>query len=204
MRRTALAIAALVVAVPMLAACGSSKSSSSPGASSTTAASGSPTTKKPEISPQGDIPDSQVYVVETDPAGHYVIKVPEGWARTTPGGAVSFTAALNTIRVETVPATTAPTVASATATDVPKIAQAATGYKAGKVSMVTRKSGPAVLITYQAASAPNSVTGKTTQLAVERYEFWKNGREAIVTLSGPVGSDNVDPWKIVTDSFTWK
>ena len=75
---------------------------------------------------------------------------------------------------------------------------------ANVTTIVTRKSGPAVLITYQAASAPNSVTGKTSQLAVERYEFWKNGREAIVTLSGPVGADNVDPWKIVTDSFTWK
>lgn len=54
------------------------------------------------------------------------------------------------------------------------------------------------------ARAPNSVTGKTIRLAVERYEFWAKGTEAIVTLSGPVGADNVDPWKLVTDSFTWK
>jgi hypothetical protein len=205
MRRTVSAIAAIFVAAVVLGACGSSKSSSSPGAGSTTTApGGSPTSSKPEVSPNGDISDSAVYVVQADPAGKYTIKVPEGWARTTSGGAISFTDKLNTIRVETVPAAAAPTVASATSTEQPQIAQTASGYKAGKVTLVSRKSGPAVLITYQATSAPNAVTGKTIGLAVERYELWKNGTEAIVTLSGPTGADNVDPWKIVTDSFTWK
>ena len=40
--------------------------------------------------------------------------------------------------------------------------------------------------------------------AVERYEFWRGGTEAVVTLSGAAGSDNVDPWRLVTDSFTWR
>ena len=30
-----------------------------------------------------------------------------------------------------------------------------------------------------------------------------NGREAIVTLSGPRGADNVDPWRVITDSLRW-
>jgi len=38
---------------------------------------------------------------------------------------------------------------------------------------------------------------------VERYEFWKNGTAVIITLSSAAGSDNVDPWKTVTDSFVW-
>jgi hypothetical protein len=25
----------------------------------------------------------------------------------------------------------------------------------------------------------------------------------VVTLSAPVGSDNVDPWRIITDSLSW-
>jgi len=25
----------------------------------------------------------------------------------------------------------------------------------------------------------------------------------VLTLSGPVGADNVDPWRIVTDSLAW-
>ena len=40
--------------------------------------------------------------------------------------------------------------------------------------------------------------------AVERYEFWKAGTEVVLTLSGPQGADNVDPWRIVTDSFGWQ
>jgi hypothetical protein len=40
--------------------------------------------------------------------------------------------------------------------------------------------------------------------AVERYEFWRAGHEVVLTLSAPVGSDNVDPWRKVTDSFAWR
>jgi hypothetical protein len=196
-------IVVMVTAAFLLGACGSSKSSTSPGTgtnTTTTAASGgSPTT-----SPAGDIPDTQAYVVQTAPGGTFTIKVPEGWAQTMTGTAVSFTDKLNTIRFETMPAATAPTVASAVAAELPRIAQSASQYQAGKVSLVQRTSGPAVLITYTATSAANPVTGKTIRLAVQRYEFWKNGTEAIVTVSGPVAADNVDPWKLVTDSFTWK
>jgi hypothetical protein len=39
--------------------------------------------------------------------------------------------------------------------------------------------------------------------SVERYEFYQNGVEGIVTVSGPAGADNVDPWRTVTGSFRW-
>jgi hypothetical protein len=38
---------------------------------------------------------------------------------------------------------------------------------------------------------------------VERYEFWHSGHTLTLTLSAPVGSDNVDPWRTVTDSLQW-
>jgi hypothetical protein len=28
--------------------------------------------------------------------------------------------------------------------------------------------------------------------------------EVILTLSGPVGADNADPWRVVTDSLQWR
>lgn len=74
---------------------------------------------------------------------------------------------------------------------------------AGDVTTVDRKSGRVVLITYQSESPPSPVTGKTVAQAVERYEFAAAGREVVVTLSGPAGADNVDPWRTVSDSFTW-
>jgi hypothetical protein len=64
-------------------------------------------------------------------------------------------------------------------------------------------SGQATGITYRADSARNAVTGRSVRLAVERYEFTRNGRQVTITLSAPVGSDDVDPWKTITNSFGW-
>jgi hypothetical protein len=40
--------------------------------------------------------------------------------------------------------------------------------------------------------------------AVERYVFWNAGSEATLTLAGPRGADNVDPWRTVSDSLRWQ
>jgi hypothetical protein len=156
-----------------------------------------------EVNPAGDIPDNQVFVPYSLPSGAFGVRVPEGWARAGSGSAVTFTDHYNGIRLETVSTPAAPTVDSARQTELPAIRRQAAGVTGEAVSTVTRTAGAAVLITYQATSAPNPVTGRVTRLAVERYEFWRNGSEAILTLSAPVGSDNVDPWKTVTDGFHW-
>jgi hypothetical protein len=59
------------------------------------------------------------------------------------------------------------------------------------------------VIRYSADSQPDPVTGKVYRNSVERYEYYRNGTEAIVTLTAPAGADNVDPWRQVTDSFRW-
>lgn len=188
---------------------GSSTSSTPSRSASMTTTSGSvastSTMKAPQIesSPPGDIPDNQAYVEYSPPSGVYRIKVPEGWARSNAGSAVVFGDKFNMIRVELRAAAAAPTVASVPS-ELPALAASTLGYRQGLLSSVTRTAGPAVLIAYQAASPPNAVTGKSVLLDVERYEFWARGTEAIVTLSGSVGSDNVDPWRIVTNAFGWK
>jgi hypothetical protein len=156
-----------------------------------------------DAAPPGDIPDSQAFVAFAAPGGQYSIKVPEGWARTDAGAATTFTDKLNTIHVELKPVPTQPSVQSAQAQDVPAIAAASRCFEAPKVSTVQRHSGPAVLITYRADGAPDPVTGKVIHDDVEQYQFWKAGTEAVITLSSPQGSDNVDPWRTVTDSFAW-
>jgi hypothetical protein len=180
----------------------------SSGASSTSTAAPSPTggvnPNGPEVNEAGDIPDNQVFVAYSPPAGGYGLKVPEGWARSEAGGAVIFTDKLNRIRMETVDAATAPTVGSVSSTDVPAIRAAAGNFQAGTVKAVTRKAGTAILATYGADAEANPVTGKVVHDDVERYAFWRAGRAVILTLSGPHGADNVDPWRIVTDSFTWQ
>lgn len=191
-----------------MAGCSSSPpahpSSSSHGSGTAPAAGSgsSPAAAGRETPPPGDIPDSTAYIAYRAADGQYQVKVPEGWARTVTSGGVSFTDKLNTIRVSVVSGK-APTPASARSAEVPKIASAARHFALAGISTVRRPAGSAVLIRYGVDSQPDPVTGKVYPDAVERYEFYRNGREAIVTLSGPKGADNVDPWRTVTDSFRW-
>jgi hypothetical protein len=198
--RTLAVAAAVLATAAVLAGCGTSATApSGSGAGSSTV-----TAPAPETNPAGDIPDNQAFVPFTPPGGLVAVSVPEGWARTTDGAATVFTDKSNTVRIETHTRATAPTTASVNADELPVIASSTAGYRPGAVSAVQRKSGPAMLITYQGTSPPNPVTGKIGTDAIERYEFWRDGREVILTLSGPVGADNVDPWRIITDSLQWR
>lgn len=154
-----------------------------------------------ETNPPGDIPDNQAFVPYTG-AG-FTVTIPEGWARSSTGSYVVFSDKYNSITVTSAPAAHAPTPASIRTNDLPKIKAASKGYAPGTVTTVHRKAGTAVLATYHAYSPVNPVTGKVAEEAVERYTFWRAGKSVTLTLAAPVGSDNVDPWRKVTDSFTW-
>jgi hypothetical protein len=198
-------IAVLAIA-GLCAACSTSSSSNSTlapsGPSATPANTAGAAPAATESPPPGDIPDTTVYVPYRPSSGQYEVKVPEGWARTVLASGVSFTDKLNTITIQMVRAA-APTPASARAAEVPRIQGSAHGFVLAGVSAVTRPAGTAVLIRYSADSQPDPVTGKVFKDAIERYEFYRNGTEAVVTLAGPAGADNVDPWRTVTDSFRW-
>lgn len=198
--RKALAAAAALLALGggVAAGCGSS---SGPGPGSGGGSAANP--KAPEVNPAGDIPDNQAYVAYAPPGGGYSVKVPEGWSRGASGSAVTFTDKLNSIRVESRPAQAPLSVGDARRTELPRLARQVKGFAAGKASTVVRKAGTAVRITYQAAAPTNAVTGKAGTDAVERYVFFHRGRAVVLTLTGPKGADNVDPWRIVTDSLTW-
>jgi hypothetical protein len=183
--------ASLALMAALAVACGQGSPSAAPNPSTA------------EVNPAGDIPDDQVFVAYKPPSKDFTVSVPEGWAQTSSGGEITFTDKLNSITISSVPAQAAPTVQSAASKEVPQIASSATNYAAGDVTAVQRAAGDAVLITYEADSPKDPVTGKVVRDAVERYEFFRSGTEVILTLSGPVGADNVDPWKIVTESFKW-
>jgi hypothetical protein len=219
MRSRRILIATAVLAMG-LAACGGSggngaqasppTSTSSPSSSAPPSATGSGQTPVPtespvptEDHPPGDIPDNAAFVPYRSAAGGFTISVPEGWARTTSKGSVSFTDKLNTVVVSWQPAAAAPTVASAKRDEIPRLQQSTRAFTLADVSTGSLPAGPFVLVKYQANSEPNPVTGKQYRLDVLRYELFKNGEEAVITLLSPVGADNVDPWNAVTQSFTW-
>ncbi|MHB8693378.1 MAG: hypothetical protein ACYDHH_19255 [Solirubrobacteraceae bacterium] len=215
-RRLSVTTAVLGGAVA-LAACGSSSSSSKAPAAqapakSTASAAQTPSTSttstgvnpnQRESLPPGDIPDTIAYVPFHDKGLGLTISSPEGWARSVHGGALSFAANLNEIQVSAKPAATAPTATSVRSAEVPAIAHSVGSFKLQSISTVSRTSGPAVRIAYLGDSKPDPVTGKIGTLAFERYDFFHNGREVVVLVSSPLGSDNVDPWRKVTNSLTF-
>ncbi|MDP9094021.1 MAG: hypothetical protein M3N95_14095 [Actinomycetota bacterium] len=193
-----------ISALASLAACSSAaKSPPSSIGSSTGSPGANPGAHATESAPAGDIPDTQAFVPYTSTTPGYTVNVPEGWARTTTGKVIAFTDKYNSIQIAAATMATQPTVSSARSSELPVIAAASSAFRLGDVQSVTRSAGSAVLITYQADSAPNPVTGKVVVEAVQRYEFWRSGSEVTITLASPVGSDNVDPWRKVTDSFAW-
>jgi hypothetical protein len=215
-RRTAVPMAVLLAIATLLSACGGSStppktasssnaptSTPSPTGSSATSSSPAPQAPATEVNPPGDIPDNQVFVSYRPPGAAFTIRVPEGWARSSAAGSVTFTDKLNSITVASASAGSKPTVASVRSSELPTMQRQGRNYKAGSVTAIRRKAGPVVLATYLHDSSPDPVTNKVVRDAVERYSFWNNGTEAVLTLSGPKGADNVDPWRIVSDSLKW-
>ena len=157
----------------------------------------------PETNPPGDIPDNQAFVAYKTTGG-VTVKVPEGWSRQDSASKVLFTDKLNTIILSWAPAATAPSVASFKSTDVPQLAKSQPAFEFKNVTAVKLPAGPGIHAVYRINSTPNAVTGKKYRLDVEQYTLFSNGKRADLMLLSPVGSDNVDPWRIVSESLTWK
>ncbi|MGW4566452.1 hypothetical protein ACWEN3_29995 [Streptomyces sp. NPDC004561] len=212
------AVVGLALACAVSAACsggaGSHSASAprSPASASHAATGGGNTPSSPaptESNPPGDIPDNQVYVAYRPGGGTFAftgftVKVPEGWARTEQKNTTVFTDKLNTVRIVAASTSSAPTVGSVTNMVLPQLRTQVPRFASPKVSEVTRQAGRIVLLTYQGDSAKDPVTGKVVRDAFERYAFYRSGHEVDLTLSGPVNADNVDPWRIISDSFAWQ
>lgn len=219
MQRILTMTAAAIVSTVVLGACAGTGSGASSGPPSpvvsptpgsvvgTPSATDQPVSVEPpvpaESNPPGDIPDTIAFVPYRSGPGSFTISTPEGWARTNTATAVRFTDKLNTVQVNWQSASKAPTVSSAKANELPMLAGSTRAFQVGSVTTVSLPAGPAVLITYQANSEPSAVTGKQYRQDVQRYELFHNGKEIVVALLSPVGADNVDPWRIVTESLKW-
>ena len=174
------------------------------GSAPSSAVSAPATAAETESSPPGDIPDNQVYVPFTAPSGRVSVKVPEGWARSATGTVTQFTDKLNRIEIAPRTSGSAPTVASVTSSDVPKLKSGVPNFNFGKITTDRRAGGTVVVVRYQGDSPQDPVTGKVVRDAFERYVYYHSGQRLDLTLSGPTNADNVDPWRIVSDSVRWQ
>lgn len=200
--RSVKAVAAAAAVLGVLAGCAAPTSPA--GQPSTSPPPAGPTSQVAETNPPGDIPDNQAFVTYTAADQSYTVKYPEGWARTDSGAAVVFSDKYNSMTVAPHDGFYQPTEDYARTVEMPEIASTTANFTPGQVSTVTRSAGQVVLITYQGDSAPSPVTGKSVKQDVARYEYARGGRGVVVTLAAPAGSDSVDPWRTITDSFSWQ
>lgn len=154
-----------------------------------------------EKNPPGDIPDDLAFVPYRNPAGHYSFTYPEGWAETTRGTTVAFTDKLNGVEALLGGVTTPPTVATARRDDVPRLRTDQPAFELRRVDAVTLPAGRGVRIVYRRNSAPDPVTGRQYRDEVEHYEIVAHGREVVLELHGPVGADNVDAYRVMSQSL---
>ena len=108
-RRTHFAAWTILGLAVFLTACGSSKRNAITTGTTTTIA-GAVDPNGTESLPPGDIPDNQVFVTYSSPAGGYSIEYPQGWAQTQSTATVSFNQHFNKIVVASANALAAPMI----------------------------------------------------------------------------------------------
>ncbi|MEP7092186.1 MAG: PsbP-related protein [Nocardioidaceae bacterium] len=155
-----------------------------------------------ESNPPGDIPDNLAFVKYTNTSGGYAFTHPEGWAQTGTGNQVRFTDKLNGLTVDSLPASQTPTVASARSTDVPRLRQSVPAFQLRDVSAITVPGGSGVRVVFRRNSDPDAVTGKVYRDEVEEYLVFSSGRLVRMDLYGPVGADNVDAYRTMSQSLS--
>jgi hypothetical protein len=152
-----------------------------------------------EKTPPGDIPDDQVFVSYKSPANGYSLKVPEGWARSEKGSDVQFIDKFDGVAVIVDAAATPPTIKDV----VSRLGKAEKGFKLVDTKEIRLPAGSALVVKYESESEANPVTNKRIRVEDEAYAFYKNGEIAILILWAPVGADNADQWKLISESFRW-
>ena len=220
LRKTILIVGAAAALAAALAAagCGASTSTSAtsatpaPATSSAAATAASPSsqgtgqaagalTGEAAAAATGDVPDNQVFLTVSDKAAGFSMKYPEGWAQKASGSTLTISDKNNIVR-EAVTGGPAPTVASVTQ-DMQKLQQSTPSLKAHAPATMTVSGHPAIKVTYTTVGAANAVTGKTVTLLVDRYYFSQGSKVAVLDLGTPQGVDNVDAYRLMSESFAW-
>jgi hypothetical protein len=117
---------------------------------------------------------------------------------------VRFFDKYNLIDLSVTQVSRAPSAASVRGDEASELAKTGRAVKVETVRDVKLKSGPAVLIVYSSNSEPNPVTNKQIRLEHDRFLYFKDGQLVALDMSAPLGADNVDQWKRMSDSFEWK
>jgi hypothetical protein len=218
-RLSSVVAVAVVLVAAVVAGCGSGGGSSSNVSTSTPSTNTAPRTTAVAAKPScgstvpstgaseaastasGDIPDNQQFLTYRNRSGGYSLSYPEGWSRSGSGSDVTFQDKSNTIVVKVAPGSR-PTPASVSA-ELKQEAVSDPCVKAGTPQSTTAGPNQVVKVTYTTEGQKSPVTGKRPKITVDRYVYFKGGNVATVDLGTPVGVDNVDAYRMISESFRW-
>jgi len=160
-----------------------------------------PATSEAAATSQGDIPDNQQFLTFANRPAGYSLSYPEGWARSGNGSQVRFQDKANTIVVSVQPGSR-PTPASVAA-ELKREAASDPCLAAGQPQALAVGPNKVVKVTYTTKGPMSPVTGQRPKITVDRYVYFRNGKVAVVDLGTPVGVDNVDAYRMISQSFRW-
>ena len=167
--------------------------------SSTAASSPSPLQAEAKAAATGDIPDNQVFLRFANTAAGYSMKYPEGWAQKGSGSTVTIRDKNNIVRL---------VVTHGAAVSLADAQRDLHGVAGARITSAPKSMtvghNPAVKVVYTTQGAADAVTGKKLTLVVDRYYLWRGGKRAVIDLGTPQGVDNVDAYRLMIESFTWR
>jgi hypothetical protein len=191
-----------LIAVTGFIGCSKKNTSSSPSAQQGSAKSQEKPVA-PEKNPPGDIPDSQVFIKYVSSQGHYELEVPEGWSQKENGADVTFVDKLDGLSVIISDSSKMPGVGDIKNNQAQELKKNGRAVVIRSVKDIKLTNGPAVKMRYESNSEPDAVTNKQVRLENDVYYFYRNGKLAELRLWAPLGADNVDQWKRISNSFKW-
>lgn len=164
----------------------------------------SPQASPEQNTPSGDVPDNAVFLDYTSKTGCYSIQYIEGWVLTeNSSSGVDIRDKDSTESVQIVSPPMDNLSAYVQQVDIPRLKENTAAFVAGSVSTAMLNGRQVTKLTYTSLSDPDPVTGKQRQVTSDRYYLPGTKQLAIVTLTTPVGVDNVDAFNQIVGSFRW-
>jgi hypothetical protein len=150
----------------------------------------------------GDIPDNAVFLHYKDKTNGFNVDYVEGWqvSPTTDGVAIRDKDSSEIVKI--VPGTLDVT-GYLDNTDLPAL-QTTDGYRFLSQDTVVVNGTPVTHVQYQQLAQPDPVTNKRVPSLVDRYYFVGSNGLGVLSMSTPKGVDNVDAFRQMAQSFTWR
>jgi hypothetical protein len=149
----------------------------------------------------GDIPDSANYLTFTAP--HFKVQFIEGWGRQGSGGTVTFSDKDSLERVALLATPRGSLAAFVRGPELTNLRRAH-ATRIGSPRPVSLPGGRGWYLQYTVPSTPDLVTGKVVSLLTDRYYLSGPHQLAVLTLASPLGDDNVDAFRRIAHSFSWR